>query len=130
MSAPKRYLEGDYQRAFLARAAVEFPGVRFFRRNTGAITLEGRVFRAGIPGQCDLYVLGRGGWHGELEVKRYGSLTPEQERWRDWCIEWGVPWECVRVRRGTLGDESPAATVDRWVKEVRTWLDSTMWPGL
>lgn len=114
----KRALEGDYQRALLARVAIELPNHRFFRRNTGMVKVDDRVFRAGIPGQCDLYVVGRGGWHGEVEVKRFGGLTPDQEHWRDWCAAWCVPWLLVVVERG----EEPAHTVARWVEEVRTWL--------
>jgi hypothetical protein len=117
-SEPKRMLEGDHQRALLARVAKEFRDVRFFRRNTGLIKLDDRVFRAGLPGQCDLYVLGRGGWHGEVEVKRFGKLTEEQEHWRDWCSEWRVSWLLLEAYKSEL----PAATVDRWVNELRVWL--------
>ena len=112
------FLESDYLHAFLARASLEFRQHRFFRRNTGAIKLESRMFRAGIPGQCDLYVIGKGGWHGEVEVKRFTKLSPAQEQWITWCDEWGVPWLMLRVHK----DELPAVTVDRWVREVRIWL--------
>ena len=115
----KRTLEGDYQRALLARVALEFRHVRFFRRNVGLVEMQdGRKFRSGIKGQADLYALARGGWHGEVEVKRFTRLSPEQEHWRDWCREWGVPWACVEARR----DEPPTATVDRWVAELAPWL--------
>lgn len=114
-----RALEGDYQRALLARVAVEFPGHRFFRRNVGLVKMQdSRVFRAGIPGQCDLFALGRGGGHWELEIKRYTGLSDAQERWRDWCLSWGVPWMCVEARRGEL----PADTIARWVLELGPWL--------
>lgn len=116
-----RNLEGDYQRGLLARVSLEFRDHRFFRRNTGLIKLEDRVFRASIPGQCDLYVLGRGGWHGEVEVKRFGKLSEAQERWRDWCGEWCVPWMMLEARK----DEAPAATIARWVEELRPWLRSS-----
>ena len=115
----RRHLEADYQRALLARVALEFRHVRFFRRNVGLVEMQdGRKFRSGLPGQADLYALARGGWHGEVEVKRYTKLSPEQEHWRDWCREWGVPWLCVEARR----DEAPTSTVDRWVAELAPWL--------
>lgn len=107
-------LEGDYQRALLARCALEFRDVRFFRRNTGMIQLEERVFRAGIPGQCDLYAIGRGGRHYEIEIKRFGKLSPAQEAWRDWCKQWGVPWTCLSVKRG----EPVPETMARWMGEL------------
>ena len=114
MVAVKPSLEGDYQRALLARVSLEFRDVRFFRRNTGAIKVDDRVFRAGIKGQSDLYVLGRGGWHGEVEVKRFGKLSPAQEHWRDWCRAWGVPWIELKGKR----DETVAQTMDRWFLEL------------
>jgi len=114
-------LEGDYQRALLARASLEFRAYRFFRRNTGTIKLDDRVFRAGIPGQCDLYVLGRGGWHGEVEIKRFGKLSDAQEVWRAWCEAWEVPWLLLEARR----DEHVARTVERWVDELRAWLPAS-----
>jgi hypothetical protein len=114
----ERFLEGDYQRALLARAA-EWKHVRLFRRNVGLVKLDAqRVFRAGIPGQCDLYALARGGWHGEVELKRFGRLNEAQERWRDWCIDWGVSWILLEADRS----EAPAVTVDRWVRELGAWL--------
>ena len=121
----KPSLEGDYQRALLARVSLEFRDVRFFRRNTGAIKVDDRVFRAGIKGQSDLYVLGRGGWHGEVEVKRFGKLSPAQEHWRDWCRAWGVPWTVVEARMG----EPVTLTIARWVKELRAWLPGSLPPG-
>jgi hypothetical protein len=113
-----RTLESDYQRALLERVSLEFRDYRFFRRNTGTIRLEDRVFRAGIPGQCDLYVLGRGGWHGEVELKRYGKLSEKQDQWRKWCDGFGVPWLLLEARKS----EQPTETVSRWIVEVRSWL--------
>jgi len=118
VSSAIRHLEGDYQRALLSRVSLEFRDHRFFRRNTGTIKLEERVFRASIPGQCDLYVIGRGGWHGEAEIKRFGKLNAAQEHWRDWCREWGVPWILLEADKS----EQPGATVERWVVELRAWL--------
>lgn len=113
-----RTLEGDYMRALLARVALEFRDHRFFRRNTGTIKLDERVFRAGIAGQSDLYVLGKGGWHGEVELKRYTSLSDAQKQWREWCMAWGVPWLLLEAHK----EEAPPATIERWVRELRGWL--------
>lgn len=111
-------IEGDYVRSFLARVSLEFRDYRFFRRNVGMVRLEDRVFRAAIPGQCDLYVLGRGGWHGEIECKRFGSLSLDQERWRGWCESWKIPWAVLSARKS----ETLAQTVERWSLETRAWL--------
>ena len=64
----KPTLETDYVRSLMQRTSLELRDVRLFRRNVGVVKLEDRVFRASIPGQCDLYVIGRGGWHGEVEI--------------------------------------------------------------
>lgn len=120
----KRMLETDYVRALLGRTSLTLRDVRLFRRNTGTIQLEDRVFRAGVPGQCDLYALGRGGWHGEIECKRYGKLSDPQARWRDWCISWGVPWLLLEVARG----ETPAVTLARWEASVAAWLPEHLRP--
>lgn len=115
----KGWLEVDYQRALLVRAASEFPHVRLFRRNVGLVKMsDGRMFRASIPGQCDLYAMARGGWYGEVEVKRWGKLSAEQEKWRDWCLEWRVPWALLEADKS----EAPIETVDRWVEELFLWL--------
>ncbi len=112
-------LETDYVHALMARAALEFPDVRLFRRNTGMMRLEhkgeSRMFRAGIPGQCDLYGLSKGGRHFEIEVKRFGKLSEAQTIWRAWCAEWNVPWLCVMVRK----DEQQSETITRWIGELR-----------
>lgn len=110
--------EVDYQRAFLARASLEFRDHRMFRRNVGSIKVDDRFFRASIPGQCDLYVIGRGGWHGEIEIKRFTGLSPAQVAWRDWCASWGVPWLCISVERG----EPIPVTIARWLAECATWM--------
>jgi hypothetical protein len=108
-------LETAYVHDLMARATPVFPDVRMFRRNTGIIQLESRVFRAGIPGQCDLYAIGKGARHFEIECKRFGKLSEPQERWRDWCRSWGIPWLLLEVAKG----EVPAETVHRWIDELR-----------
>jgi len=119
-----RSLEVDYMRALQARATAELQDVRLFRRNTGLVRMQDdRVFRAGIPGQADLYALGRGGQHYEIECKRYGRLGESQERWRDWCLAWGVPWLLLEVRKGEVEVE----TIDRWMSELRAFLEPANW---
>jgi hypothetical protein len=108
-------LETEYVHALLLRASLEFRDVALFRRNVGAVRLEGRYFRAGIEGQADLYGLGRGGKHYEIECKRFTKLSPAQKRWRDWCAARAIPWLLLEVHMGEL----PAQTIDRWVSELR-----------
>jgi len=114
-------IESDYQRALLLRVAVAIPDVRFLRRNVGLVRMvDGRMFRAASPGQCDLYAIGRDdARHYEVELKRHGAkLSPEQEQWRSWCAEWGVP-HCVLV----VGNgEVPTDTIDRWVAILRAFV--------
>jgi hypothetical protein len=112
-------IESEYMRRLLARSATELPSVRLFRRNVGAIKMPSRrVFRFGIPGQCDLYGYERGSGRAlEIELKNVrGRLTPAQERWRDWCREWGVTWILCEVRDR---DSSPDETVTRWLWEIK-----------
>lgn len=115
----KRTLEVDYQKALLLRTSLEFRDHAFFARKTGAIKVEDRYFRAGIKGQADLYVIGRGGWHGEVELKRDGDLSEAQAHWRDWCQARSVPWLLLRAFRK---EEQPPQTIERWLRELRAWL--------
>ncbi len=115
---PRLPLEGAYLHAFQARVALEVNGITLFRRNTGLIKLDKRVFRAGIPGQCDLYGIANGGRHFEVECKRFGKLSPAQQRWREWCMEHRVPWLLLEVRKG----ENEASTIGRWVGEFVDFL--------
>jgi hypothetical protein len=121
-------LETDYVHALLARATLEFRGVRFFRRNTGLLKLHhynakgertDRVFRASIPGQCDLWAVRKGdARHYEIEVKRFGELEDTQKIWRAWCVEYGVPWLLLRVHKL----EREPETIARWIGELRAFL--------
>jgi hypothetical protein len=116
----KKPLETEYLRAFLV-AWGNGLGVTFFRRNTGLVEMrDGRRFRAGVPGQCDLYGIGPHGRHYELEVKRFGKLSPPQEVWLEWCRTRDVPWLLIEVQRGEL----PVRTIARWVEEVTAWIRS------
>jgi hypothetical protein len=119
LAAARRNLEGAYQRAFAVGAAACYPSHRLFRRNVGLIKMGGgRVFRAGVPGQADFYVIGKGGWHGEIEIKRFGKLSPDQLNWMQWCFDWKVPWILMRAEK----DEAQAATISRWLEELGRWL--------
>lgn len=108
-------LEGDYTRALVVRSRTAFQTVSLFRRNIGAIRVQDRMFKAGIPGQADVYAVADGGQHFEIEIKRHGRLSPNQERWREWCQNRGVPWALLDVVPG----EMPAQTIERWVGELR-----------
>lgn len=114
------WLESDYQRALLLRIPGEFKDVRPFRRNTGAIKVDDRFFRASLPGQCDIYCLSTGGRHYEIELKRFGKLSKAQESWRAFCIDWRIPWVCLSVAK----DEEPPATIDRWLAQLRDFFGS------
>lgn len=119
----KKLLETDYVHALQARASAELPSLRLFRRNTGLIRVPHGVFRAGIPGQCDLYGIDRQARHYEIEVKGVRTqFTLEQMTWRDWCLAWGVPWLLLRV--GKL--EAPAETIERWMTELRALVGSPL----
>lgn len=110
----KPWLETDYVHALCQHAGARFPSVRLFRRNVGSMMVDERFFRAGIKGQCDLYAIDRMGSHYEIEVKRFGKLSPAQIAWRDWCLEWGVPWKMLVVHL----DELPMQTIERWLGEL------------
>lgn len=113
--------ETEYVKTFMASSAVALPDLRLFRRNVGAIQMKGRVFRAGLPGQADMYGYERGtGRAIEIEAKLKSRLSPDQERWRDWCRAWGVLWLLVTASKG----ETQAQTVTRWVAETRAVLAS------
>lgn len=114
--------ELELQRALLIAAPAALPAVRLFRRNivnASSQSLPGVRLRAGIKGQADIYGLVRGGRHIEIELKSAtGRLRPEQERWRDWCREWGIEWVLLEASRL----ENPDETVRRWLSELRTFL--------
>jgi hypothetical protein len=114
--------ERSLQNVFRMQLTQAIPTLRAFVRSVGVFELEdGRVFRAGIKGQCDIYAMARGGLHIELELKaEKGRLTKEQIAWRDFCIEWGVPWLLLQPARGELVE----ATMERWIGLVRELVSS------
>ena len=108
--------ETEYIKTYMASCATALPDLRLFRRNVGAIQMQGRVFRAGLPGQADMYGYERGtGRAIEIEAKLRSKLSPDQERWRDWCQSWGVLWLLLAASKG----ETQGQTVTRWVAETR-----------
>lgn len=110
-------LESQLQSALLLAAPARIPDLRLFRRNIGEAKLRGGyTVQFGIPGQCDLYGIVRGGSHLEVELK--GVKTPmsvEQRVWAEWCAEWGIPHIVLRAKK----DETISQTVDRWCLELR-----------
>lgn len=107
--------ETELMRRFMP--LMTLPNVRVFRRNVGAIeTNHGGVFRAGIPGQCDVYGFVRGGYAFEVEFKAAGGrLSEPQIRWRLFCESWGIPWLLLQAKRG----ETCEQTLSRWDSEFR-----------
>lgn len=109
-------LESQLQSALLLAAPARIPDLRLFRRNIGEAKLKGGyTVQFGIPGQCDLYGITRGGVHLEVELK--GLKTPlsvEQRVWKDWCDEWQIPHIVLRAGK----DETVKETVDRWCREL------------
>jgi len=84
-------------------------------------TIENRVLRAGIKGQCDLYAIERGGRHFEIELKGpTGSLRPEQRLWKEFCEFWGVSYMLLRMNIG----ESAESAASRWCDEISQKLSS------
>ena len=117
--------ETDLLHLFIVRAPLTLPNVRVFRRNiiNRVATERGRKFqlRNGIKGQCDAYVLLRGGGHVELETKAArGTMREAQERWQEFCWAFDIPHLVLRARRG----ETPEETVTRWIDELRTVVET------
>lgn len=135
-------LETELRRRYIAACSRAFPDLRLFNRNVGFFkTPGGGGFRAGIKGQADVYgyfrtpirVRGLGpepigtAGHGptiviEVELKRHGQhLKPEQETWRAWCKEWGVPYLLLEEKDRLA---PPSDTIGGWVDETHNFLAS------
>lgn len=103
-------------RGLMSRAAVQIPDLRLFRRNVGTMQLNGRVFKAGIKGQADIYGYIKGGQVIEIETKSArGTLNENQERWKAWCEGWGIRY--VLLKR--IPNEHHLDTVRRWIAELK-----------
>jgi len=99
----------------LLEAPRALAGLRLFRRSVGAVKIDPRFIRFAVPGQCDLYGFWRGGRSIELEVKAAGgALSPNQRAWRDFCLEWGIPWIELRP----YPPEDVRQTLDRWLRLI------------
>lgn len=113
--------ETEIRRFYVARCTAKFRDVRMFIRNVGAIEVDGRVFRAGIKGQSDIYgyVL-RQPFAIPFEVECKNVRTPEsaaQTTWAAFCKQWNIPRLTIRAIRG----ESPEEVLDRWVSETENF---------
>lgn len=109
-------------------ASYRNPNVRLFRRNVVAKTVQdihtGRIHQinSGIAGQCDVYGYRRGGQVFEIEFKaQRGKLSDEQERWKDFCEGWGIPWLLLRAE----ADKSDLTIVRKWTHELDNFLIGT-----
>lgn len=114
--------ETDCLRAFIAQASYHLP-VRVFQRPivNATATARGKTWhlRAGITGQADAYAIVRGGGHVEIETKSArGQMRVAQLEWATFCRGFGIPHIVLRVGKGEL----PAATVLRWIAELRVVL--------
>ena len=109
--------ENDLRNAFVARVPFVFPHVRPFVRTILNVEAKGGWrARAGVPGQADVYAIVKGGGHIEIEMKASrGRWYVAQTAWRAFCTEWGIPYLVLRV----APNELPAATIDRWLEELR-----------
>ena len=77
------------------RAALWPMGITLWRRNTGAVKAtyksKSRLVRFALEGQADLYGIGPGGRHWEIEVKRPGKKpTAKQFAWLRLCDQLGA----------------------------------------
>ncbi len=116
--------ELELMRAFMAEVPLAMPHVRVFRREivNANVSAGGRNFhvRSGVKGQADLYALVEDGLHVELETKAAkGVMLEEQKAWRSQMERMRVPYLVLRAK----GGESPAATIERWVMELRKVVD-------
>ena len=104
-------IESELRRALVGRCR----DVRLFVRNVGVFRLDGgRVFRAGIKGQADVFGFTRDGRAIEIEIKtKRGKLSPEQIAWRDFCLAWNVIYLLLEAH----DDADP---IDRWCAEIRS----------
>ncbi len=108
--------ELDLMWELLAQAPAALPDMRLFRRSVVNVEAK-RGFRvkAGIPGQCDIYAIQKGGRIYEIETKaRRGALSPAQKQWQSFCLSWHIPHLVLSER----AHETPEVTVARWIEEI------------
>lgn len=107
--------ETDLVRRFIPMAVQTLP-VRLFRRQIMlAKSDDGRVMKAGVKGQADIWGFTLEGRHIEIEAKAAGGrLTPDQAAWRDFCLTTGVVYMLAQARP----HEPPDTTCLRWVREL------------
>lgn len=115
--------EAQLLKSFLEAVPYRIPGTLVFTRPmvNARATAGGRTWhvRAGVPGQCDLYAVARGGKHVEIEGKSArGQLRDAQIAWQKRCVELEIPHLVLRARKG----EAPSDTVTRWCDELRSIL--------
>ncbi len=121
-------LESELQARLLLVAPERLPTLRLFRRNVGKARIRGYEVRFGLPGQCDLYGYLRGGRTIEIELKAPGKRIvagSDQDRWRAWCVGWGVPHV---VLTGAFG-ETVEETAERWCAELAAVINSVLTEG-
>ena len=109
--------ENELRDAFVAMVPFQLPDVRVFVRTILNVEAKGGWrARAGIPGQCDLYAVRKGGLHIEIECKAAKhKWYRAQIAWREFCQEWSIPYLVLRALPG----EHPHTTVGRWIGLLR-----------
>lgn len=114
--------ESQLQAALLLAAPACLPELRLFRRNVAKAKLHGFVVQFALPGQCDLYGYTRSGRVIEVELKAAGKKIKsgsDQDKWRAWCLSWGVPHVVLTGGKG----ETVGETVERWIRELRSVIE-------
>lgn len=110
--------ETRIQALLLARIPVQFPQVRVWRANTGAVVVANRMVRFGLPGQADITgAIGPTGRRIEIEVKsETGRLSPEQVAFGEWMRALGALYIVAKPPRGS--GESAARLVLEHVTRI------------
>jgi len=115
--------ETDLMWDLVRRIPHAIPDARPFRRAVVNVEAkQGFRVKAGIKGQCDLYLYVRGGRVLEVETKaRRGVLSERQLAWQAFCRSLSIPHIVLTQR----ADESTEDTVQRWIveitKEIASW---------
>jgi hypothetical protein len=116
-----RTIETDLVKLFIEQVPYAIPTARAFKRAiVDDMSVRGHRILAGIEGQADVYVYVKGGRVIEIEAKMAkGRMREAQIAWAALCKAWSVPHIVVRA----LAGEESAATVDRWVRELKEVVD-------